>query len=416
MDTIYLFENAEDLEKNQKVLDYFISNSQSQDLTDQILAVKKITAHFMHKYDPEVDRLFIENFPQQLYDEFTRMMDGTTNTDLNIKDELFRAFRFIFRNQNLLNHDRSQSFVILFLNAIKTEDPDSPIYFFLYLNSISVCASHEPNKVLFINENGIFNIYNYCGTLLTADENKFWKMCQDVYTLDRDGSYLLSHIKITEGLTQILNKFSTTKRDVFAKLAIAVLRMVHRVRMMEEIEFNVMQFFEVARYKILEKSHKPSDVDFLMDLSNIWTCILDSSRNTFKIDTIDKLIIISAIFSLGIRFNIANSDNRYRPFRFTKHKKQRLYVIYLTLVAFPVIDRHTYQWLPGHLLKLHDSITYLFEEYSNDDICFEDKLLLVQYYIKSLVTLNITFKSIDGPLFHDFFASLLKSKLLGKIL
>ncbi|KII64451.1 hypothetical protein RF11_03854 [Thelohanellus kitauei] len=107
-----------------------------------------------------------------------------------------------------------------------------------------------------------------------------------------------------------------------------------------------------------------------------------------------------------------NVYDGWTTFKVTKNKKQQLYIIYLTLIAYPIIDKSKFTLIDRVLLYLHKSFGKYFEKYSIDDLSFEDQFILLQYYIKSLVTLNCQNSDHEDEIFQDFMNKLLKNQVL----
>ncbi|KII67465.1 hypothetical protein RF11_07457 [Thelohanellus kitauei] len=98
---------------------------------------------------------------------------------------LFNIFIFIYRNHNCVGDPKTRSFVNIFLKLIKNRDKHEAFPIEELLDSINICLSYDVNKVLFINENGIPNLYIYFDISSTKTSVQFWKICHKVYKLDQ---------------------------------------------------------------------------------------------------------------------------------------------------------------------------------------------------------------------------------------
>ncbi|KII75226.1 hypothetical protein RF11_02517 [Thelohanellus kitauei] len=193
-----------------------------------------------------------------------------------------------------------------------------------------------------------------------------------------------------------------------------VFMMLYRSRLLNEIEFNSSMFYEISVEIFLLYIYKECP-SILIHFLKIWTGIINGSRNTFRIDTIDKLIFISAIFSINLSSKLITIVDRSGKLEMTKNKKQKLYIIYFSLVAFPIIDHVAYPWLSILLKQLHRSFEKYLEKYSFKVDNLENKFLILQYYIKSRVTLKIDQSYHDEQILIDFLGTLLNYSSFSNI-
>ncbi|KII61035.1 hypothetical protein RF11_01752 [Thelohanellus kitauei] len=156
-----------------------------------------------------------------------------------------------------------------------------------------------------------------------------------------------------------------------------------------EIEFDVSKFYDITVYMFLRHVSVRQVFKFMSHLPKIWSFILNSPRNTFIIDTIDKLMIFASLFSFDISCKLLKVLTESTNFEVTKNKKQKIYIIYLTLVAFPMINQAENTWILVFLIEMHNWLKHYFENNSIENLPPQDQFLLIQYYIKSIVTLNI---------------------------
>ncbi|KII73897.1 hypothetical protein RF11_15598 [Thelohanellus kitauei] len=385
----------------KSLIDY-IKNSQSNDLTVQIDAVRKLIPKFSNQINVKVDRLFIKHFPKKLYEEFHSIIEKGINVDgYQEKKMLFvDVITFIFRNLSLVMDNQAQPFFELFLKCIKTDNsisicnPSSLFY------AVHNCLLNEHNTILFINENGMYHFYNNFIDSNASLSHRFWEMCEFIYKLDRMKSSSLCRSKLTENVNQITYKFWSTGKEDYTRQFVIVFRMLHRLRLLDEFDFNVNHFYEIAVsifIRWLSRNHASLTI---VHLSKLWSAILNGSHNSFQIYNLEKLIFFAAIFSIDLSSKLRKLIRVSGVLKVTKNKKQRLYIIYFTLVAFPMINHDANPWLCHVLKELHNSLP------------FANQFLIIQYYIKSQVTLNMEISSHDREVFNGFFRRLVTYRSL----
>ncbi|KII68998.1 hypothetical protein RF11_05306 [Thelohanellus kitauei] len=103
--------------------------------------------------------------------------------------------------------------------------------------------------------------------------------------------------------------------------------------------------------------------------------------------------------------NVALTPRRYDVI---KKIKKKLYIIYLALIADPIIDHERYFWVHKVFKNLYSNIQYYLKNCSIDHLSIENQLHLLQYYLKIHLTLNIKISPSDDNLFGGFL-----NKLLG---
>ncbi|KII74077.1 hypothetical protein RF11_00063 [Thelohanellus kitauei] len=153
----------------------------------------------------------------------------------------------------------------------------------------------------------------------------------------------------------------------------------------------------------------------LISVSYVWVVIINGPRNTFQINTIDKLVLIATIFAIDLSLNLLNVFYGVGPLKENKNTKQMLYIIYLTLVAFPIIDHSAYPWLRSVLIKLHHSV----QKYINTEFLryfsFNNQFLFAQYFLKSQAILKIRISKKDAKKLDWFFGTLATQQPLSNI-
>ncbi|KII67017.1 hypothetical protein RF11_07556 [Thelohanellus kitauei] len=367
-------------------------------------AVRKFISHFTPLSDTESDRLFIKNFPMELYGELYWMSEGGRNIDRYQEKKILilDIFTFIYRNSHLITNRKAQSFIVLVLKFINIcsgiEDYDpNPL-----LDSISNCITHDPNKVLFINENGMCNFFDNFIIKNTESIERFRTMCQSLYQLDRGNNTLLIPKKLTKGLKDIYAKCYTPWHLEYEQLYLNILRMISRFGLLDDIEFNANLLYRNS-LNILTR-HTTTNLAFfsIEYLAKIWSGIFNCSKNTFEIDGLERLIHFAALFSIQITRKLTKVNDRDGKFSLTKNKIQRLYLIYFIFMAFPMIDIRRYNWFFKVLKQLHLSFQKYIEMYSIDDIPTQDSYLILQFYAKSGLILNIPMSFNDYQIFMSF--------------
>ncbi|KII62574.1 hypothetical protein RF11_05204 [Thelohanellus kitauei] len=405
MKLIHEYFNKNDL---PRAIEDYIFIKRTQDVSAQIEAVRNFISYSSCNQNRKEERLFIENFPTELKIEFSRMGEEGTNLDgYHEKKKLFfDVFNFTFRNRRSVLTVQSKEFAEIFLKIIKTHKYDSALDPSPFIDSLKVCVSYDQNKVLFINENGMFHFYQNFNIRTSTLGERFMTLCQHIYELDRSNIHSLYIIKLTPNVNQIMTRYSTYRQNYCAMLLFKLFQMLHRFRLLDDVNFDVNQFYDITVLISLRYIGSDYFPMFVSHLSKIWTAILNVSINKLEIDSIDKLMLFAGLFAIGISSKLMKLIRGSDKLKMTKNKKQRLYIIYFTFVAFPMIDHQSNTWLRTALIRLHHFFQKYFEKHSLTDFSFETQFLIVQYYIKSLVTLNIEISDNDRTIFKAFFGDL----------
>ncbi|KII74950.1 hypothetical protein RF11_01252 [Thelohanellus kitauei] len=392
----------------QQALDSYINHSQCTSIEIQMEAIKNAIWILWHQYNLKADREFIENFPNEVYEEFQNMSDGETNVYLYQEKKIlfFDVFTFIFRNNNLLSDSKAKSFIELFLKFIKTRN-DSVVYNSIQLiQSLEFCIKHESNKVLFINENGMFNIYYYLYDVMVRLRKRFWALCESIYDLNMSHRSSLIPAKLSESLSQIMSKFCTEQEIKCMRLLIIVLYMLRRFKLLNEIEIDSNQFYNTTDLIYKKKAQNVKNYTFFNDLSKIWINFLNGSRYKLEIDTIPKLMCFVAIFSNHLSNKLKSIIQSGRKLEVTVNVKKWLYIIYFGLMAYPIIGEVEKKFACPRLKNLHFSLQDYIQKYCLEDFTIENQFIFLQYYIKSHVSLSIPISSKEDTVFEGFLQKL----------
>ncbi|KII72068.1 hypothetical protein RF11_10656 [Thelohanellus kitauei] len=147
---------------------------------------------------------------------------------------------------------------------------------------------------------------------------------------------------------------------------------------------------------------------FIVHLSKIWSEILQGSQNQFVIDTTEKLIYLSGLFSKDLSRQILDVLQRPDLLVFNKNQILRLYIIYFCLVAYPTIDHSEHRWLNAVLNDLHRSFQKYLDKNSIEIHSVETRFYILQHFMKSLITINVENSSLDNEFCRKHFDSVLK--------
>ncbi|KII74507.1 hypothetical protein RF11_10583 [Thelohanellus kitauei] len=392
------------LEDKQTALAAYIKYTKCSCLNMQIEAIKNVMCFFSSLSFANADIIFIQHFPTDVYGEFEKMSEGETNVDHYQQKKIlfFNVFNFIFRNGNLSSNSRAKSFIKLFLKFIKIRkenefhDPKKVIV------SIQFCIIHEPNKVPFINENGMLNFLYYFYDLKAKSTKLFWEICKSIYKLNVSHRSSLIPLKLTESVSQIMSKFFYKKDCKCLRILNIVLLMLCRLKLLNEIELDFDNFYNVTDMVYKKKVDKNNIYMFLNDLSKIWVHIIKGTSYKLEIDTIPKLLFFAAIFATYLSNKLNMIIQSGGKFEVKTKIKQKLYIIYFALVAYPIFDETGKRYAPITLQKLHYSFQDYIQKYSIEDFTIENQFVLLQYYIKSHVSLNIPISPRDKSIFEGF--------------
>ncbi|KII66223.1 hypothetical protein RF11_14745 [Thelohanellus kitauei] len=281
------------------------------------------------------------------------------------------------------------------------------------MDSLMICALHQPNKILFIVENAMFYFYNYFIVDMPDLAQKFWILCEQIYGLDPRKTYTLSQHKLTICLNQMTTAICKTKEEDCSRLLMIYLNMLHRQRFLDELKFNLDKFYTVTVLIVELHARKNSEYLLYLRFPKIWNIILNRSENVFKIDKIEKLIIFSTLFALDISSYLRKVSRGCSLFEVTQDKKKKLYIIYLALALFSRVDHFTYRWLRKVLTDLHESFQKYFEISPIECLTFETQFHILQYYIKSFVTLRVEISPFDDTVLNCFFERLVTYQSLN---
>ncbi|KII63295.1 hypothetical protein RF11_04954 [Thelohanellus kitauei] len=404
------FKNNFENEENNKVINYYVDVMKSNHLPNMMEAVGKFILWFNHQYDPYADHLFVTYFPVEIFEELNETNECLTKSQSfqTKKNLLMDSFAFIFRNLNSLKESNAQSVVKIFLKVIQSRNTnsESDLHHFILFEPIIICVSYQPNKIFFIDENGVFNFYQHFNMSKIKNARNFWKICDQIYSLKHSGSSLFSCIKLKNHINQIMKSYLDTKNDDYAKLLLRILTMICQLRMLDEIQLNINKFYEISTCIFLRYGKKISCPLFFVTLSKIWIIILKNPRNTFQINTMNKLIFLAGIFSFDLSTNLKKDLKKIGTFLLTQNNKKRLYVIHLALIAFPMIDHKNYVWLREVLKRLHESFQMYIKTEPIKLFTIENQYFIFQYYIKSIVTLNMIVNRYDEIEINRFFRDL----------
>ncbi|KII67298.1 hypothetical protein RF11_07721 [Thelohanellus kitauei] len=102
-------------------------------------------------------------------------------------------------------------------------------------------------------------------------------------------------------------------------------------------------------------------------------------------------------------------------YEMSSKKLQRIYIIYYTLVAFPIIDGPTYHFLRKILIELHGLIQKYIENPLFNHLSLENQFSVIQYYFKSLSALNIQVSHQDEQMTEGLSSMLSQNQWLSNI-
>ncbi|KII65443.1 hypothetical protein RF11_01048 [Thelohanellus kitauei] len=117
----------------------------------------------------------------------------------------------------------------------------------------------------------MLNLYNYFGAQMTSISDKFWQICHEVYNIDHSRVHYFSHQKLSQNINKIYySTFMASKIDN-ERLLWIMFRMIHRLKLFEEIEFNFDMFykFTVSILLSLINNDNSGYIEYLLDITNI---------------------------------------------------------------------------------------------------------------------------------------------------
>ncbi|KII74918.1 hypothetical protein RF11_07430 [Thelohanellus kitauei] len=392
------------IEADQTAIDRYTNIDPLSDVSIQMEAVRRFISWFKNKNNPKVDGIFIDRFPKKLYKEFVRIKDdGNTVEGYSEKRILFfDVFTYIFRNDHMIWESEAQPFINLFLRLIQTRDDISAYNPESLMSSIIICVLNPSNKVSFIKYNCMYHFYHNLIKESTILTNEFWKMCAEVYELDISHTSLYFRKKITYCLDQIMTTFLTTRNDDMTSLLFMVLEMLHLLKLLVHIRFDLNSFFSITDSIINNHINIQEDCPIIDQLPKIWIDILNQNPITFQIDDIHKLTLLSGLLSIDMFHHLSDVLVSGRMFEATMNNSKKLYIIYLVLISLNQNNSYAKSWLVQWLTYLHQN----FQEYLTADLIlvhpFEHQFLILQYYIKSYSALELELSSRDYQVIYGF--------------
>ncbi|KII72989.1 hypothetical protein RF11_08164 [Thelohanellus kitauei] len=177
-----------------------------------------------------------------------------------------------------------------------------------------------------------------------------------------------------------------------ARILFILLKILHRYGLLHNVEFNINQLFIITK-NMLKVLDSYNDYAFL-GISNTWCGILNEPKNSFQIDTVDKLKCLSAVFSIDLAWKLQKVLNSSHHFQVTKNTKQKLFIINLALICFHKFD----DLLIISFRLFLKQVNRWFQKYIKTklfiDGTIENQLLLIQHCIKGQFSLrtNISFE------------------------
>ncbi|KII67031.1 hypothetical protein RF11_06529 [Thelohanellus kitauei] len=185
-------------------------------------------------------------------------------------------------------------------------------------------------------------------------------------------------------------------------MLIIVLLMLCRLKLLNEIELNLTDLYFITVWIYKHEVDKSNYHKFLNDLSTIWITILKGSKYKLLIYTDDQLMFFAVIFATYLSTKLNYYIPSGRKIEVTTKLKQKLYIIYFALIAYPTIDVKEKLYARAVLKRLHFSFRNYIRKYTIEDLTMEDQFILLQYYIKSHETLAIPISPSDEKIFNAF--------------
>ncbi|KII65947.1 hypothetical protein RF11_09407 [Thelohanellus kitauei] len=228
-------------------------------------------------------------------------------------------------------------------------------------------------------------------------------MCEEVYNLDGENPHKLNLYKIPGNIQQIFKTMGNTGDQGYVRLVFIIFRMLCQQRLIDLVKFNTFTLYQATFYDINGNIIDNQELWFKYNLSKIWIRLLCRHNKAVQISTLDMLIHFAILFSKTISCKLKNASVGSGNFELTMNKKKMLYIIYLVLVAFPIINNERKLFVWQVLIDLHISFQQYFQKNTFEDLSFENQFLLIQYYIKSFVTLHIEISPHDDVILNRFF-------------
>ncbi|KII74275.1 hypothetical protein RF11_09091 [Thelohanellus kitauei] len=404
-----------DTKANKRAIQNYRSGTQSNDVYMQIEAIKNFISHFSNQDDWTTDRYFIKNFPSQIYKDFYEMSEGKTNLDLYQEKQilLLNVYTFIFRNKNLMMNFEAESIATFFLKFIRFRDPNIKYDPSNMMDSILIYVSHYPYKLVIIHGNAMLRFLCYFDLGKSNLKQKFWSMCQKIYELHENYKCFISYVKLTESVNQIMNKYSSSRQQDFCKLLTIVLNFVRVFDLLDYIEFDVTMFYRISEEIFSNETQKLTEDTLYFDIYKIWKAMLNGSVNTLRIESTEQLVTFTSIFSVGLARKLKKLIQDTSNIEMNKNVKNSLYIIYFSLIAYPVMNEKLKNRLRQVLLELHRFFQKYFEKCSFQNIPIYYQFEILQYYIKSIVTLNVEISPHDHQTIRGFLDGLIMHSTLN---
>ncbi|KII65527.1 hypothetical protein RF11_10730 [Thelohanellus kitauei] len=410
MDHIFMMNPAKinDDQANEIPFQNYLNVKPSDSFTAQMCAVKNWISTFRHQNDIYLDLLFIVKFPTLLYDEFNRISNGESDVE-NYQEKkilLFEVFTFIFRYKNIdiCEDPRVKQFVVCFLVFIKTHDPVSITFLNDLVDSINVCLSYEPFQVMFIEENGMFHFYYYFSFNSKIKDIMFEEMYKNAYKHVQIESYPLNFDKITNCIDEFMTDLSKTQDITCIYIFSELINILHGYKLLSEFTFDVLKLYEITKIQFYNNINNMDNIMFKPSIAILWTHILNHQKKyNFRIDTTEKVIIFASLFSIIINANMEHIFETSGIFELNKYNKQMLYLMYLYLVALPIIEDPAKPWLCNMLKRVHSSLGKYIEKCGFESTSKEHRYHIIQYYTKSLVALNVDISNPENRFLKDMF-------------
>ncbi|KII63288.1 hypothetical protein RF11_04946 [Thelohanellus kitauei] len=402
---------------NLEFVNYYIKNAKSNDVNAQMEIVQYFMSHAVNHCNDEIDNLFLTNFPNELYERFRQMstLDARYEGYLYTKAVFSEVFVFIFRNRNVIWVDKAISFIELFINFLKTRDQYIVMNPRTIFSAMDNCIMEEKNKSLFINGNVMYHFYNYFFDQMEHIKNSFWDLFSNVYDIDTNYAGLLFNTKLNESINIIMAYLHSSGLDM-ARMLICVLKMIIKLRMIDQIEFDVNSFFDTSVSFFLHIRSDPYMYHLNKDLSKIWTGILNGTRKIFEIDNDHKLISLSAIFANDLAIELGRVYNSENSIEFSKNQLQRLYIIILTFTLYPILNNTEYQWLSYLLYEIFSSFLLCLKRNPILTISNNDIFHIYVYLLKYCLAFGCRYTSDIDIIICNISNNIRTNPLLSKIL
>ncbi|KII66284.1 hypothetical protein RF11_08265 [Thelohanellus kitauei] len=391
------------LQENERVIYDYIRDAQIPDIFVHMNAVRNFISHFSNEHDTEVHHIFTQKFPLPLLEEFCRMSASGTNTSRyrETKGLFFDVFTFIFRDINQVNNDKASLFISSLVRFIKTRESDRWFDPSALMNSIITCVSHEPNKVLFINGNVMYNFYYYFRVSRTNLLEKYFEMCECVHEINMEYRSSLCCTSLSDNIHKIMKKIINPFRENRGKLCLIMFKMVYRLRLFDSVKFNVSDFFDYTVALIKHNYQVGLDLKCIVSLSKIWTAILNRVKVKIRITSVENLVYLSYIFCIDLSRKLMEVYYGSGQIHFTKNKKMKLYIIHMFLVGYPFFNLGTIKFICVAIRQLNLLFGKFLEKFSLTDLAIEDEFFIVRFYIKSLVTVRAENSYHEEKIFED---------------